>query len=283
MEFKILLAGGTGLLGSDLYEAIHKKGWNVVAPTHEELDITDTRSVESFSLFEQPNWIVNAAGFTDVNGAETEGYRAIMLNAFGALMLARYARDFGARFLHISTDYVFDGNSDRPYRETDPCHPINFYGLSKWHGERMVQEENPDAIIIRTAWLFGKKGDCFPKRILNAAKKETKLQVVNDQIGSPTYTVDLADALTKIIELSPEGGIYHVVNQGQASWFDLAKATLDAAGISVSLMPIASEERHDPARRPAYSVLDTFKYQSLGFEPLPHWQNAIERFVLSLR
>lgn len=282
MELKILLVGGSGLLGSDLYKAFRGKGWDVIAPSHEELDITDTRSVESFSLFEQPNWIVNAAGFTAVNEAEFEGYRAIMVNAFGALMLARYARDFNARFLHMSTDYVFDGKSNRPYRETDACNPINFYGLSKWHGERMVQEENPEALIIRTAWLFGKNGDCFPKRILEAAKKETSLKVVNDQIGSPTYTVDLAEAITKIIELSTGGGIYHVVNDGQASWYDLAKATLDSAGISISLEPISSKERHDTARRPAYSVLDTSKYQSLGFEPLPHWRNAVERFVRNL-
>jgi dTDP-4-dehydrorhamnose reductase len=283
MDSEVLLLGATGLLGSDVAAAMRGRGWLVRTPTRDELDLADPRSIEAYFLSESPAWIVNCAAYTNVDLAESERDQAFVLNASAPFSLARFSRWKRARLLHISTDFVFDGAKSTPYVETDDTSPIGVYGESKRHGEKMVFEENPAAIVVRTSWLFGTSGKCFPKTIFGAAAAGKALRVVDDQRGSPTYTSDLASALCDFILKEPEGGVYHVASSGEGTWFDLARETLAASGLSNEVTPISTADWPTPARRPAYSVLSTAKYQSLGLPALPDWRDAIARFAKALK
>lgn len=282
MSTDVLLIGGSGLLGSDVRVQLEHRGHNVTAPTRDELDLNDDLSIQSYFLFAQPQWIVNCAAYTAVDNAESHEMEANHLNGAVPQILARNAKRLGARLLHISTDFVFDGTKGEPYVETDDTNPLGVYGKSKLNGETLIFEYCDNPIVVRTAWLFGINGNCFPKTILRAAHQGKPLRVVSDQVGSPTFTRDLAAALAFLIESDSESGIYNVVNKGQASWYELARQVVGAAGCETDITPIATEDWQTPAVRPKYSVLDTSKYESLGFSPLPAWQDAVRRFVDAL-
>ena len=279
----VVVVGGNGLLGADVVREMQKREWDVYAPSKEDLDICDDKSVTSFFLANSPDWVVNCAAYTDVDGAESNHDRAFLLNAFGAHWLARGSLWVGARFLHLSTDFVFDGRLNRPYTESDKPNPLGIYGKSKLHGEGILVKENEDSIIVRSAWLFGEQRKSFPKTILNAALEGKDLRVVNDQKGSPTYTRDLAIALSNIMESNAPPGIYHIVNTGKTTWYELALECVKAAKIDASIIPISTGDRPTHANRPKNSALDTTKYQTLGYDPLPDWKDAVKRFVGALK
>lgn len=280
---RVLLIGATGLLGSEVHTELLARGHEVDAPVSDELDITDDRCVSAYFLGARAEWIISCAAYTAVDQAEDELHRARMLNAYGPMLLARVTTYLPVRMLHISTDFVFDGAQRRPYLETDEPNPLGIYAKTKLEGERHVLSENPDNIVVRTAWLFGKNGTCFPATILRLAQQgESEIRVVSDQRGSPTFAPDLASAIVNLIEANAPGGIYHVVNSGEATWFDLAVETLAAAGLPTPVMPIHSEDWPTKAQRPAYSVLATERYRCLGFPALPDWREAVQRYVQSL-
>jgi dTDP-4-dehydrorhamnose reductase len=275
----IVLLGASGLLGSEFLARARLCDWTLHAPTRGQVDLTDERSLSAFFLHISPTWIVNCAAYTNVDKAESDPDAAFAANALGPFSLARLANWRGARVLHLSTDFVFDGTKSEPYSEDDATNPVSIYGKSKLLGEQSLLSECPVAIVVRTSWLFGAGGDCFPRKIIRAAKEGGPLRVVNDQIGSPTYAKDLAIALENIIRADAHPGIYHVVNSGQATWYEFARQTLSACRLDADIRPISTAEWPTPAKRPSYSVLSTRKYESLGFPPLPDWRDAVNRFA----
>jgi dTDP-4-dehydrorhamnose reductase len=272
-----MVIGATGLLGKDLVAVASRMGWDVDAPASYELDITSEGSVAGYLECSDAQWIVNCAAYTDVDGAESHPEAARSLNDSGPGYLGRFAE--GRRIIHVSTDFVFDGSKESPYVEADPVNPMQVYCKTKLAGERALSDVDPTAIIVRTAWLYGAARDCFPSKMIRMAQSGKPLRVVDDRYGSPTYSHDLATAIMHLATIGPAGGIYNVVNSGQATWYDLAAAAITAAGAAVELQSAATEDFPAPADRPKYSVLDTGKYQSLGLSPLPYWTDAIRRYV----
>jgi len=253
--------------------------FELVALRHADLAIEDDPAVERAVARERPDWIVNCAGFTQVDRAEAEPEAAQRVNAIGAANLARAARQAGARLLHISTDYVFDGRAHRPYREDDPVAPLNVYGRSKLAGEQAIRDILPQAhLIVRTQWLFGVGGPNFVATILRLARERPELKVVNDQHGRPTYAPDLAVALWKLIACEARGTV-HCANAGAATWFDLATAAVAAAGLRASVVPCSTVDMPRPAPRPRFSVLDCTRYEGLVGSPLRPWQAALKQLT----
>lgn len=239
----VLVLGATGMLGRDVVATLTDLGHNVLAPTRAELDLTGDFTLPACDR------AINCAAYTAVDLAETEPEKARALNAN---VPARLAKRLGDRLIHVSTDFVFDGSARTPYRPGDPTGPLQVYGQTKLDGESPVLENG--GTVVRTSWLFGEHGRCFPRTILNAARAGKPLRVVNDQIGTPTATADLAIALASIVEAGPIG-LLHCGGPEVMSWADLAERTLKAAGLDVPIAPVPSTEYPTPARRPAYSAL----------------------------
>ncbi len=277
-----VVIGARGLLGQDVVKEGSRRGWSMFTPDRDELDVTSDKSMTAYFLQTQPDWIINCAAYVEVDKAEEERDKAFKLNAYGAFWTARVSLFTGARVLHIGTDYVFDGKKSTPYNEDDQTNPLSVYAESKLHGEQHVMETNPSSIVARSAWLYGIGRENFPSKILRAAMQGKPLRIVSDRFGSPTYTVDLAYAIAEIIEREIEGGIYHVVNSGVASWYDIVKEMLSAAEIDVPLEKAKNSDYPTPAQRPAYSVLSGDKLASHGIT-LPPWQDAVRRYVEELR
>ena len=254
----------------------------LLALRHADLAIEDTPAVERVVARERPDWIVNCAAYTQVDRAEAEPETAQRVNAMGPANLAHVARQTGARLMQISTDYVFDGRAARPYREDDPVGPLNVYGRTKLAGEQAVRDILPQAhLIVRTQWLFGEGGPNFVATILRLARERSELKVVNDQHGRPTYARDLAGALWKLIACDARG-IVHCANEGVATWFEVAKATVAAAGLRTTVVPCSTAEMPRPAPRPAFSVLDCARYQRIVGSPLRSWQPALFETINTL-
>jgi dTDP-4-dehydrorhamnose reductase len=280
---KILVIGAKGMLGRDLVETLRSSfpkdeitGWDV-----EEIDIQEERNTVTRIGDLKPRVIINVAAYTDVDGCELNEKKAFAINAEGVKHVALGAVACGAKVVTLSTDYIFDGKKDRPYLEEDPPHPLNVYGCSKWRGEQYVQELVKDALIIRTQWLYGKHGKNFVASILRQAREKDVLQVVNDQIGSPTYTVDLVQAISLLIERKVRG-IFHVANSESCTWFDYARTILKLSGIEgVTVVPSSSKELAYPAVRPAYSVLDTKKLKREMGLTLRPWAEALKDYLSS--
>jgi dTDP-4-dehydrorhamnose reductase len=275
---KILIMGHRGMLGSDLMEALGKEH-EVSGIDREEFDITSAedclRVVEEFT----PDVIVNAAAYTDVDGCETNRNDCFAVNAEGVRNIASACKGHKIKIVHYSTDYVFDGTKGEPYLEEDPCQPINLYGESKRKGEQALIETAEDHVLIRTAWLYGRQGKNFVKAILAKAKDNGKLRVVDDQIGSPTYSLDLAQA-TKLLVESDSRGIYHVTNRGVCSWFQFAQRIVEYAQLSgVTVEPIKSNEIDRKAKRPAYSVLSNRKFMEATRKVMRPWQVALNEYL----
>jgi len=280
---KILVIGAKGMLGRDLVETLRSSfpkdeitGWDV-----EEIDIQEERNTITRIGNLEPGVIINVAAYTDVDGCELNEKKAFAINAEGVKHVALGAVACGAKVVTLSTDYIFDGKKDRPYLEEDPPHPLNIYGRSKWRGEQYVQELVKDALIVRTQWLYGKHGKNFVASILRQAREKAALSVVNDQIGSPTYTVDLSQAISLLIERKVRG-IFHVANSESCTWFDYARTILKLSGIEgVTVVPISSKELAYPAVRPAYSVLDTKKLKREMGLTLRPWAEALKDYLSS--
>ncbi len=246
-----------------------------------ETDITDPTQVQQFFKTTKPEAAIHAAAFTAVDECERQPALAFRVNAEGTRNVACACREERLPMLYISTDYVFDGEKPEPYLEGDTPNPISVYGRSKLQGERYVQETLGHYWIVRTSWLFGLKGKNFVETILQKAAAGEHLRVVDDQVGAPTYSVDLAATLEQIVEKAA-GGIYHATNQGQCSWFDFAREILRQVGVDrVQVFPLSSSELDRPARRPKNSRMRNARLQQEGLSPLPPWQDALRRYLRS--
>ena len=273
---RILLTGAGGQLGRDLQETL--KGHDLRALDHAGLDVADREAVLRSVQQARPEWIINAAAFNDVDGAETMAKAAFAVNGAGPGHLAEAAAAVGASIVHISTDYVFDGSKGTPYAEDDPPNPLSVYARSKFEGERRVLESGVSACVLRTAWLYGVHGKNFVRAILAAATKGDPLNVVADQVGSPTATADLARAIAQLIQ-TPARGLFHAANSGACSRFEFAQAIVHG---SVEVLPITTAEAARPARRPANSSLTSVRWQQAGLTPLRSWRSALDAFLDSL-
>ena len=251
----------------------------LVALRHADLPVEDARAVERVVQRERPDWIINCAGYTQVDRAESEPDAAQRVNAVGPANLARAAQEAGARLLHISTDYVFDGRATRPYREDDPVGPLNVYGRSKLAGEEAIREILPQAhLIVRTQWLFGVGGPNFVATVLRLARERPQLKVVNDQHGRPTYTPDLAAALWRLVACDARGTV-HCANDGEATWFEVARAAIDVTGLKTVVEACSTDDMPRPARRPPFSVLDCSKCTTIVGGRLPPWREGVADYV----
>lgn len=286
---KILLTGITGQLGREL-QPILAKAAETISVDRAALDLAQPDTIRRVMAEVKPDLVVNAAAYTAVDKSESEPELANAVNGTGVGVLAETARELGARLIHVSTDYVFDGSQSHPYQPDSPTNPLGVYGQSKLAGEKTIQEIGGDFIILRTAWVYGAGGKGnFVKTMLRLGADREELRVVADQVGSPTWTGDLAKAIASIIEHSPEPGIYHYTNSGVASWYDFAIAIFEeAAALDFPLKvqrvaPITTAEYPTPARRPAYSVLSHTKLSAvLGTYP-PHWRQALRQMLLNFK
>ena len=273
----ILVVGANGMLGRDLMTVLpgEPRGVDI-----EEIDITSPESVRMVMVTLKPEVVVNAAAYTNVDGCETNRDLAFAVNGAGVGHLARASADIGAKLVHISTDYVFDGSKGSPYQEDDPTGPLSVYGQSKLLGEQNARL-NPDHLIIRTQWLYGIHGNNFVETMLRLATDRTELSVVDDQIGSPTWTVDLAQAIQSLVKGGLRG-TYHAANAGFCSWNEFARAIFTGAEVKISVKPMTTMELNRPAPRPLYSTLDCGKLtRDTGFTP-QGWREALKSY-LSLR
>ena len=274
---KVLLTGSKGMLAHAFLKKKPKE-WNILTTDIEELDITQPARVEKAVRAFQPNIIINCAAFTRVDDCEKEEELAFAINAAGAGNLAESVQKIGAKLVHFSTDYIFDGTKKSPYLEDDPPHPINVYGMSKLEGEENIRKVSDNHLIIRTQWLYGDGGNHFVKTILKLAKERDSIKVVNDQFGSPTWTEDLADAIIELITKNCTG-TYHVVNSGECSWYDFSCQIINEAGLKTKVIPCTTAEFPRPAKRPPYSVLSTDKVRKILSKTLPDWQMALGKFL----
>jgi dTDP-4-dehydrorhamnose reductase len=274
---RTLITGAAGMLGVDVARAAAQAGDEVLALSPGELDITDAAAVAARIEAERPELVVNCAAWTDVDGAEAREAEALAVNGAGAGQLAAAAARAGAWIVHVSSDYVFDGSARRPYLESDAPAPINAYGRTKLAGERAVAAAAPGAhTIVRSSWLFGAGGPCFPKTILRLARERDELAVVEDQVGCPTFTAHLAPAL---LELGRRRvlGVLHVAGGGRCSWFQFAREIVALAGAQCELRPCQSAAFPRPATRPAFSVLGSERGDAVP--RLPDWRAALEEFM----
>lgn len=274
---KILVAGAEGQLGECLQEIVRKQGLSgFVFLGIKELDILNREQITEVFERERPDYLINCAAYTAVDKAEEELELCREINKLGALNLAKACADYGSTLIHVSTDFVFEGNTNLPLDENAPSHPIGHYGLTKLEGEKAVQEELEKYYIIRTSWLYSEYGQNFVKTMLRLGKEKKSLNVVADQIGTPTYAMDLAQTIIKIVE-TPQNdyGVYHYSNEGVASWYDFSKAIFELAGIDITVNPIPTSAFPTKAKRPVYSVLDKTKIkETLGLE-IPHWRESL--------
>jgi len=275
---KVLIVGAHGMLGRDLVKVLGET-FDVVPLGRDDLDISAYNNVKKVLKEVSPQVVINAAGYTDVDACERKSRLAFTVNGEGAKNLARASSVIKAKLVYISTDYVFDGKKETPYTEEDQPNPLNVYGESKLMGERYVQKFADDYLIVRTQWLFGAGGRNFVDTIIDLARERDRIEVVDDQVGSPTYTLDLSVAIRALLERDL-WGVYHVSNSGHCSWYDFAKEILTQLGKdAVELVPISSADLTRPARRPLYSVLSNEKLQRDAGITMRPWQEALKDYL----
>ncbi|MBB2922901.1 dTDP-4-dehydrorhamnose reductase [Cellulomonas cellasea] len=266
-----LVTGAGGMLGQDVVAALRSAGEDVVALGRAELDVTDAAQVERAVVGREV--VVNCAAWTAVDDAESRESDAFAVNAVGPARLARAARLSGARLVHVSTDYVFAGDATTPYAEDAPIAPRSAYGRTKAAGEWAVAAEAPDHLVVRTAWLYGAGGPCFPKTIVRVARERGGLDVVADQVGQPTWSADLAALVLRLVQAGAPSGTYHGTASGEASWFEFAAAAVGAAGLDPGIVrPTSGAAYVRPAPRPAYSALGHRALERAGVEPIGDWR-----------
>lgn len=276
---KILITGYKGMLGSDLVETLKDENKHELILTDiDDLDIANFNQVDEFLKKEKPELIINVAAYTDVDGCETNRDLAFNVNSIGPKNLAIVSNEINAKLLHISTDYVFSGDSLKPYHEDDETGPKSYYGETKLQAELFIKKNTDNYFIIRTAWLYGFNGKNFVKTMLQLAKTNDKIRVVNDQHGSPTFTKDLAIAISELIK-TDKYGIYHVTNSDNCTWYDFAKQIFELADININVVPVTTEEYPTPAKRPEYSVLSNEKWESTGFRSLRSYKDALKNYM----
>jgi len=272
---RVLLFGSSGLLGKALM-----REWDEDAVTglgSQDADIRDAERIRKVTHEARPDWIVLSAAYTDVDGCESNTELAFAVNRDGAVNVAAAAKEVGSRLLFLSSDYVFDGKKTTPYETNDLRNPQSVYGRTKAEAETQLLARLPDCCIVRTSWLFGAGGKCFPDTILKLAASRPALDVVNDQRGSPTYVIDLARAIVSLCRKNAQG-IVHATNAGDCTWFEFAQEIVQSAGLTTNVRPTSSERMARPAPRPAYSVLSPSALNALGISA-PSWQDALRRYL----
>ena len=274
---KILITGSNGMLGHDLIEVLKDKH-ELLLTTSKTLDITDGDSVMDFIVKSNPDLVINSAAYSDVDGCESNPDLAYNVNGEGVKNLALACREVDCPLVHISTDYVFNGQNDRPWVEDDEIGPISIYGKSKLKGEEHIKEILEKYFIVRTAWLYGVNGRNFPRTMLELAQNHSEITVVYDEVGTPTYTPDLAKGISKLIE-TDYYGTYHLTNSGNCSWCEFARYIFEVADVDVKVIPVTASEFARPAPRPSYSVLENRKWVENGFEPLRNYKEAIKEYI----
>ena len=280
---KILITGANGLLGHELSSIL--KEHTLILLSHEQLDISNSELVDKYITSNSPDYVINSAAYTQVDACETNYDLAYASNALGPRNLAIKCQQLNIPLIHISTDYVFNGDEKKnsPFVENDKLGPKTVYGKTKLDGEKFVQEICKKYFILRTAWLYG-QGKNFVKTMISLSKKNKELKVVNDQVGSPTYAKDLAMAIKELIEKKSEKyGIYHITNKGEVSWYEFAKKIFEIKNIEIKVNPVTSEEFPRPAPRPHYSVLSNQKWINEGFTPLRNYEDALKEYLETLK
>lgn len=279
---KILVTGYGGQLGYEVVKEGIRRGLEMIGTTSNELNITDKHKVSEYIYRIKPDAIIHCAAYTSVDKAEDETVKCYDVNVNGTEYLVKTAREVNAKFLYISTDYVFDGQGETPFKESSIPSPLGYYGETKYKGEQIVQSLLDRWFIVRISWVFGVNGSNFVKTMLRLSETHNKLNVVGDQFGSPTYTVDVAQLLIDMIQ-SEKYGIYHASNEGYCSWAEFASEIFKLANIDTKVIAIPTEQYPTRAVRPKNSRLSKEKLVENGFKPLSHWRNAVERFLIELR
>lgn len=285
---KVLVTGARGQLGTDVVTLFGAGGHDVIPCGRKELDITDMDQCQRVMREHSPDAVIHCAAYTAVDTAETDIDKAYLINAVGTGNIALAAEKVGAKLVYISTDYVFSGQTAQPYHEYDNTDPYSIYGKSKRAGETLIQSLCSRWFIVRTSWMFGLHGNNFVKTMLRLGQEKSLVQVVNDQTGAPTYTVDLARFLINVTE-SEKFGIYHVSNCGTCTWYEFARAIFEEAHElldwipSAALEPCLTEQFPRPAPRPAYSVMEHLSIRTNGFDDLQHWREGLREFLLALK
>jgi dTDP-4-dehydrorhamnose reductase len=279
---RITLFGASGLLGQELAQVLANE--QLTALSSRDADLRDRTRIEEVIRNSQPDQVILSAAYTDVDGCETNRDLAFAVNYQGALNVASTARTVGARLTFISTDYVFDGAKSAPYEITDTRHPINVYGETKARAEEQLLEMLPDVCIVRTSWLFGHGGKCFPATILKLASPKPdgatpQLSVVNDQRGSPTFTRDLASAIAQLCRKEVRG-IVHATNSGDCTWYEFAKEIVRISGLAAMVKPVTTADFPRPASRPANSILSPASLREHEIQ-MPTWQDALQRYLMT--
>ena len=275
---RVLVTGAAGQLGHDVMDELIKRNHEAVGVDVQEMDITDAEKVRQVITEADVDAVIHCAAYTAVDAAEDNVELCRKINAEGTKNVAKVCRDLNLKMMYISTDYVFDGQGERPWEPDDERHPLNVYGQTKYEGEIAIEESLDKYFIVRIAWVFGVNGKNFIKTMLNLAKTHDRLTVVNDQTGSPTYTYDLARLLVDMIE-TEKYGRYHATNEGLCTWYEFACEIFKQAGIEIEVAPVSSEEYPAKAKRPQNSRMSKEKLEENGFERLPSWQDALNRYL----
>lgn len=275
---RILVTGVKGQLGHDVMNELAKRGHTGIGVDVEEMDITDAKKVNEVIRASEVEAVIHCAAYTAVDAAEDQVELCRKINAEGTENIAKVCKELDIKMMYISTDYVFDGEGTRPWEPDDERHPLNVYGLTKYEGELAVEKHLDKFFTIRIAWVFGVNGKNFIKTMLKLSETHDELNVVDDQIGSPTYTYDLAVLLVDMIE-TEKYGRYHATNEGLCSWYEFACEIFRQAGRDVKVDPVSSDEFPTKAKRPHNSRMDKSKLTENGFTPLPAWQDALKRYL----
>ena len=283
---RVLVTGAKGQLGTDVMAELKSNNIEAVGINREELDIVDAKACEEF--FDKANAekridaVIHCAAYTAVDKAEDEQELSYNINALGTKNIATACKKFDMKLMYISTDYVFNGQGERPWEPDDEREPLNVYGKTKYEGELFVEEITKKYFIVRIAWVFGIAGNNFIKTMLKLAKERDSLTVVDDQIGSPTYTADLSKLLVSMIQ-TDKYGRYHATNEGYCSWYEFAKEIFKVAGVTINVAPVDSSAYPAKAKRPANSRMEKKKLDEMGFKRLPSWQDATRRYIEELQ
>ncbi len=285
----IWLIGNKGMLGSDLESVLRSYNYNFIV-SDKEVDITNLTELKSFTRSKNITWIINCAAYTAVDRAEDETDLCYRINADGPENIGIVAKQLNAKVIHMSTDYVFDGTKNIPYTEEDPVNPLNVYGKSKAEGEKRLMATNPQSVIIRTAWLYGKNGNNFVYTMLRLMKERDEINVVNDQFGNPTWSMDLTMVIKKIIDTAVNAsGIYNYTNEGMTNWFEFANKIYEFGrelGIlykDCKINPVGTDQYPVIAKRPVYSVLSKNKIKKIFNLEIPLWDKSLKLFMTSLK
>lgn len=269
---KILVTGANGMLGQDLCPILEDEEYDVIETDVDNLDITDSIAVNTFVTNEEPDFIIHCAAYTNVDKAEEDFDTAILINETGTRNIAAAAKKNDIPILYISTDYVFDGTKKGKYTPSDATNPINKYGLSKLKGEESISEICDKYYIVRTSWLYGHHGKNFVETMIDLATKNTELNVVNDQVGCPTWTVALCEGIVDLIDSEADYGIYHICGSGSCTWYEFAKKIFEILNIDVKIKPVTTQEFPRAAKRPKYSVMD-------NDDCCPNWEDSLKMYL----